>query len=50
MSEALMAMDGLDAGRKYPFKVCRKTQEGTVTLEISILIEQVQERAIGKIS
>jgi C-terminal processing protease CtpA/Prc len=50
MSEALMAMDGLDAGRKYPFKVCRKTQEGTVTLEIFILIEQVQERAIGKIS
>jgi C-terminal processing protease CtpA/Prc len=50
MSEAFMALDGLEAGRKYPFKVCRKTQEGTVTLEIDILIEQVQEQAIGKLS
>lgn len=50
MSEAFMALDGLEAGRKYPFKVCRKTEEGTVTLEIDILVEQVQEQAIAKLS
>ncbi len=50
ISEALMAMDGLEAGTKYPFKVCRRTQGGIVTMEKSVLIEKVQERAIGKIS
>ena len=50
ISEGLMAMNDLEAGIKYPFKVCRKTKEGTATIERNVLVEKVQERAIGKIS
>jgi S1-C subfamily serine protease len=50
ISEFLMALNDLEAGRKYPFKVCRKTQKRIEILEINILIEKVQEKVIGKIS
>jgi C-terminal processing protease CtpA/Prc len=50
MSDAFMALDGLEAGRRYPFKVCRQTPAGPATLKIDILVEQVQERSIGKIN
>ncbi|MCE3230279.1 MAG: 2-alkenal reductase [Alphaproteobacteria bacterium] len=46
LSDALEAMDGLKGGVKYPFEICRKSQK----LTIPVLIEKVQERAIGKIS
>ena len=51
VSEALMAMDGLDAGRKYPFEVCRAQGHGKhEKFTLYVLIEKVQERKIGKIS
>ncbi len=51
LSEALMAMNGLDAGRSYPFMVWRKSVAGVPQkLVINVLIEKVQEKAIGKIS
>jgi len=50
VEEALRAMDYLEGGRKYPFRVCRKTQDGTVMVDVLVLVEKVQERAIGKIS
>lgn len=48
--EFLMALNDLDAGRKYPFKIYRKTQEKIEILQIDILVEKVQEKEIGKIS
>jgi S1-C subfamily serine protease len=51
VSEALMAMNGLDAGRKYPFEVCRPGILGKhQKLTLYVLIEKVQEKKIGKIS
>lgn len=51
LSEALTAMNDLDAGRSYPFLVCRINEKGIPQkLVINVLIEKVQERAIGKIS
>lgn len=49
-SEALEAMDGLDAGRSYPFEVCRAENGKAQTLILNVLVEKVQEKAIGKIS
>lgn len=46
----LMALSNLEAGIKYPFKICRKTPQGTVGMEKHVLVEKVQEKAIGKIS
>ena len=51
LSEALMAMNGLDAGRTYPFIICRMDANGIPQkLVLNVLIEKVQEKAIGKIS
>ncbi len=51
LSSALMAMNGLDAGRNYPFEIYRKNEDGIPQkLTIRVLVEKVQERAIGKIS
>jgi len=49
-SEALEAMDGLEAGRNYPFEVCRLEKGKVQKLTVYILVEKVQEKAIGKIS
>lgn len=50
-SEALNIMNGLDAGRSYPFVVYRKAAPGAQQrLVFNILVEKVQEKAIGKIS
>ncbi len=47
--EAIDIMNGLEAGRSYPFMVFR--MDGTPQkLVINVLIEKVQEKAIGKIS
>lgn len=49
--EALERMNGLDAGRTYPFVVWRKDDKGNqMKLVINVLVEKVQEKAIGKIS
>jgi S1-C subfamily serine protease len=51
VSEALTAMNGLDAGRKYPFEVYRTDAKGKhQKFTLYVLIEKVQERNIGKIS
>lgn len=50
-SEALTAMNDLDAGRSYPFIIFRLNEKGvTQKLVINILVEKVQEKVIGKIS
>ena len=50
-SEALTVMNGLDAGRRYSFDVCRVDAGGNPQkLTISILVEKVTENVIGKIS
>lgn len=50
-SAALTAMNGLDAGRSYPFVICRLNEKGvTQKLVVNVLVEKVQEKAIGKIS
>lgn len=50
-SEALIIINGLDAGRSYPFVVYRKGAPGVQQrLVINVLVEKVQEKAIGKIS
>lgn len=49
--EALTAMTGLDAGREYPFEVCRRDATGISHKEVfKVLVKKVQEKAIGKIS
>ena len=48
-SEFLMALNNLEAGRKYPFRIHRRTEKGAKILEINILIEKVQEREMGKV-
>jgi len=52
MANALEVMDGLEAGQKYSFVVFRTNPLGTPIqkLTLNILIEKVQEKAIGKIS
>jgi C-terminal processing protease CtpA/Prc len=59
ISEALTIINDLEAGRSYPFRIYRvKTKPSalmysvfeTVTLTFYILVEKVQERAIGRIS
>lgn len=51
LSEALTAMNDLDAGRAYPFVICRMDAKGPPQkLVLNILVEKVQEKAIGKIS
>jgi hypothetical protein len=41
----------LDAGRSYPFVICRLNEKGDAqNLVVNVLVEKVQERAIGKIS
>lgn len=49
-SDALENMDSLDAGRSYPFGICRMVNGQVQKLTINILVEKVQEKAIGKIS
>lgn|GEM_PF-1741955 len=50
-SEALTIINGLDAGRNYPFVIYRKDDRGIQQkLAINVLVEKVQEKAIGKIS
>ena len=49
-SDALENMDALDAGRAYPFEICRMVNGQVQRLTINILVEKVQEKAIGKIS
>lgn len=50
-SEALMAMNGLDAGRSYPFIISRLNAAGAPQkLVMNVLVEKVQEKVIGKIS
>ena len=58
VSEALMVINELEAGRNYPFRICRMTTKLGLTFFTSdillftrkILIEKVQEREIGRIS
>ena len=49
-SEALEIMDGLEAGRHYPFEVCRLENNKVEKVTVNILVEKVQEKALGKIS
>lgn len=49
-SDALEVMDGLEAGRSYPFEICRATNGQIQRISINILVEKVQEKAIAKIS
>jgi S1-C subfamily serine protease len=49
-SDALENMDSLDAGRSYPFEICRMVNGQVQRATINILVEKVQEKAIGKIS
>jgi C-terminal processing protease CtpA/Prc len=49
--EALTAMADLDAGREYPFEVCRRDARGIPHRDVfKVLVKKVQEKAIGKIS
>ena len=48
--DALELMDGLEAGLSYPFEICRVQNGQVQRLTLSILVEKVQEKAIGKIS
>lgn len=49
--EALTAMTDLDAGREYPFEVCRRDAKGIPNKVVfKVLVKKVQEKAIGKIS
>jgi S1-C subfamily serine protease len=48
--DALEVMEGLEAGRSYPFEVCRATNGQIQRLSLNILVEKVQEKAIAKIS
>jgi S1-C subfamily serine protease len=58
ISEALSVMSELEAGRRYPFRICRiRTKAGeksfgleTVIFTVYVLIEKIQERAIGRVS
>lgn len=58
VSEALMVINGLEGGRKYPFGIYRMTEKSeskyfiahVLIFKANILIEKVQERAIGRIS
>jgi S1-C subfamily serine protease len=51
VSEALDVMNSLEPGRNYDFIVHRNVPgAGSVSKTLSILVEAVQERAIGKIS
>ena len=52
VSDAIEVMNDLEAGRNYDFEVQRKdpATSGVYTKKLSILVEKVQERAIGKIS
>lgn len=49
ISEFLMALNDLEAGRKYPFRVHRRTGKGTEILEVNILVEKIQETETEKI-
>jgi S1-C subfamily serine protease len=49
ISEFLMALNDLEAGRKYPFRILRRAGKGTEMLEVNILVEKIQERKMGKI-
>jgi S1-C subfamily serine protease len=50
-SQALERMNDLDAGRSYPFVICRAKANGiSEKLVVNVLIEKVQEKVIGKIS
>jgi hypothetical protein len=44
-----MAVNDLEAGRKYPFRVYRRTAKGMEISEVNILVEKNQERGKGKI-
>ena len=50
LSSALENMDALEAGQKHLFQVHRLVNGKPETLTINVLVEKVQERAIGKIS
>lgn len=50
MSNAIILMNGLEAGRRYPFEVCRRDKDGIKKLELYVLVEKVQESSIGRIS
>ena len=49
-SEALQMMVDLDAGKRYPFDVCRLVNGQVQKLAINILVEKVKEKEIAKIS
>jgi S1-C subfamily serine protease len=48
--DAFEVMDALDAGKRYPFEVCRLVNGQVQTLTLNILVEKVQEKQIAKIS
>lgn len=51
VSDALAVVNGLEGGRKYPFHIYRITPKpGPKYFSAHVLIEKVQERAIGRIS
>ncbi len=58
VSEALMVISELEGGRKYPFRIYRMTEKSeskyliahVLIFKANILVEKVQERAIGRIS
>ena len=50
LSSALENMDALEAGQKHLFQVHRLVNGKPESLTINVLVEKVQERAIGKIS
>lgn len=50
MSSALENMDGLEAGQKSPFDIVRMVKGKAQKQTVWVLVEKVQERAIGKIS
>lgn len=49
-SEALEIMNALEAGQRYPVEVCRIENGQAQKLTLNVLVEKVQEKAIGKIS
>lgn len=49
-SDALNIMNGLEAGQRYPVEVCRMENGNAQKLTLNVLVEKVQEKAIGKIS
>jgi S1-C subfamily serine protease len=48
--DALEVINSLEAGLSYPFEICRLINGQVQKITLNILVEKVQERAIGKIS